>query len=303
MIQRIKKPMTAFLFVSLLLHLVTYISLSISRLQTPERKPDLVEVEYQTPEEAKEQAQKREQLKRKREAPREQIVEQQKQLNDEKNDSRFLSAFNQKVIQETRADRSGAFKNTAQGGQPDEGQKDGEKKDTETPEKQVRKNKESGELPDLKDLSPKFSLSPGPKAPKQDENGDPSQTDDYIKDVKSGLQTLLSTREFVYYSYYNRIKESLRQHWEPNVKEKVKIIYRQGRTIASAKDRVTQLLVTLDAQGELIDVEVISHSGVDDLDKAAVEAFRAAAPFPNPPKGMVEKDGKIKIRWDFVLES
>jgi TonB family protein len=87
------------------------------------------------------------------------------------------------------------------------------------------------------------------------------------------------------------------------VREKVKIIYRQGRSIASAKDRVTQVLVTLDSKGELIKVDILSPSGVEALDAAAVEAFRAAAPFPNPPKGMVEPDGTIKIRWDFVLEA
>src|SRR5262249_31648839 len=135
------------------------------------------------------------------------------------------------------------------------------------------------------------------------EKGNPSQSDDYLKDVQTGMQTLLSTREFVYYTYYARIKESLRQHWEPTVREKVKIIYRQGRTIASAKDRVTQVLVTLNSQGELIRVEVLSQSGVEALDAAAVEAFKEAAPFPNPPKGMVEPDGTIKIRWDFVLEA
>ena len=79
--------------------------------------------------------------------------------------------------------------------------------------------------------------------------------------------------------------------------------YRQGRTIASAKDRVTQVLVTLNPEGELVKVEVLTQSGVMDLDSAAVEAFRQAAPFPNPPKGMVEADGTIKIRWDFVLEA
>jgi len=41
--------------------------------------------------------------------------------------------------------------------------------------------------------------------------------------VNTGMQTLLSTREFVYYSYYARIKEAIRQHWEPNVREKVKL--------------------------------------------------------------------------------
>src|SRR5690606_20044794 len=131
----------------------------------------------------------------------------------------------------------------------------------------------------------------------------PSQSDDHLKQVKSGLQTLLSTREFVYYSYYKRIKDQIRQHWEPGVREKVKIIYKQGRNIASAKDRVTQLLVTLDRDGTLIRVDVLGPSGVIDLDAAAVEAFESAAPFPNPPDGIVEADGTIKIRWDFVLEA
>src|SRR6185312_2095784 len=102
--------------------------------------------------------------------------------------------------------------------------------------------------------------------------------------------------------YYARIKEAIRQHWEPDVRERVKIIYRQGRSIASAKDRVTQVLVILNAKGELLKIQILSQSGVIDLDNAAVDAFREASPFPNPPKGMIESDGTIKIRWDFVLE-
>jgi protein TonB len=48
---------------------------------------------------------------------------------------------------------------------------------------------------------------------------------------------------------------------------------------------------------------VVGPSGLTDLDDAAVEAFRAAAPFPNPPNGIVEGDGLIRIRWDFILEA
>ena len=50
-------------------------------------------------------------------------------------------------------------------------------------------------------------------------------------------------------------------------------------------------------------VQVLEDSGLRDLDEAAVDAFREAAPFPNPPQGIVEKDGTVKIRWDFVLEA
>src|SRR5690606_36598685 len=144
-----------------------------------------------------------------------------------------------------------------------------------------------GELPSLKKLTPSFqanhvskNLGDGPSDLAQ------SQSDDHLKNVKSGLQTLRSTREFVYYSYYSRIKDQIRQHWEPSVREKVKVIYKQGRNIASARYRVTQVIVVLDKNGDLIRVDVLSNRGVVDIDEAAVEAFEHAAPFPNPPQGM-----------------
>ena len=78
---------------------------------------------------------------------------------------------------------------------------------------------------------------------------------------------------------------------------------RQGRSIASNTDRITKIVIILDGQGTLQRVQVIGPSGLLDLDDAAVEAFRAAAPFPNPPKGIIESDGTVKIRWDFILEA
>lgn len=306
LIQKLKKPTAVFLLLSLFVHFTVFTAFKIVDLtQTPE-VPDVVEIDYMGAEELTPPQEEAPSERRKADKKlRDQIVEQQKQINDEKpEDARFLSAFNQKVIKQTRAERNGAFNNTAQGGQPDEGRKDGDKnaenmEESEPQERQL----EPGELPSLKDLSPKFALTPGPKAPQMDENGNPSQTDDHLKDVQTGMQTLLSTREFVYYAYYNRIKQALRNHWEPNVRERVKIIYRQGRSIASARDRITQVLVTLNSKGELVKVEVLTQSGVESLDGAAVDAFRQAAPFPNPPKGMVESDGTVKIRWDFVLEA
>jgi TonB family protein len=299
--RKYKKPIAVFLLLSLLVHFGIMVEFLIVKVKPVPPRVQPVEVQYIAPPEPAPVK------KVKSAAPKlqttDQIVEQKDKINDEVDpNTRFLSMTNQKVIKQTKAERSGKFVNTAQGGKPDEGKKDGDKqqkKDTEA----KTKPREPGELPDLKDLSPKFSMTPGPKAPDSQKNGDPSQSDDYLKDVNTGMQTLLSTREFVYYSYYARIKEAIRQHWEPNVREKVKIIYRQGRSIASAKDRVTQVLVTLNDKGELIKVEILTQSGIEQLDNAAVEAFKAASPFPNPPKGMVEPDGTIKIRWDFVLEA
>ena len=131
----------------------------------------------------------------------------------------------------------------------------------------------------------------------------PSQSDDYLENISLGAQTLLKTREFVYYSYYNRIKQKLRQHWEPKIQEKARRVFRRGRGLAGVSDRITRLVIILNRSGELMRIQVRSSSGYMDLDEAAIEAFRAAAPFPNPPKGIIGKTGEVKIHWDFVLET
>lgn len=134
--------------------------------------------------------------------------------------------------------------------------------------------------------------------------GDESTATDKLQNVEQTLKTALNTKEYKYYGYYQRIKTQLNQWWQPEVKEKVSRLMTQGRTIASdSNNKVTKLIIVLNDAGTLVKVQVIGESGVRDLDEAAVEAFRQAAPFPNPPKGMVENDGTIRIRWDFVVES
>ncbi len=281
MLKKKLKPIAIFLGISVLAHFFFALSLILTPTDS-QMATENIEVSYLDETEAANEIAKIRRAK--------QIVDQDVRLNDEKDEkAKYLGAFDQKVLEETKAERSGELKNTAGGGK--------------TPEKS-REKEIAGELPSLKKLTPSFqSKHESPFQGEGPNEGEASQTDDHLENVKSGLQTLLSTREFVYFSYYSRIKRQIRQHWEPGVREKVKIIYKQGRNIASAKDRVTQVLVTLDKDGSLIKVEVLSPSGVHDLDAAAIEAFEAAAPFPNPPKGIIEGDGTIKIRWDFVLEA
>lgn len=279
MFKRKIKPIAIFLGLSLLVHFGFVVSVWISTLSGPSTPTkEIVEVDYTDFSELVKKVDGR------------QVVEQKNQINDEVDEkAKYLSAFDQKVLEETQAKNTGAFQNTAGGGKTPEPKKD---------------KVDKGELPSLKKLTPSFQASHTSKNLGDGPNDlARSASDDHLKEVKSGLQTLLSTREFVYYNYYSRIKDQIRKQWEPGVREKVKIIYKQGRNIASARDRVTQVLVILNSEGELIRVEVLSHSGVLDLDEAAVEAFEAAAPFPNPPEGMIEKDGTIKIRWDFILEA
>jgi protein TonB len=65
----------------------------------------------------------------------------------------------------------------------------------------------------------------------------------------------------------------------------------------------TKVLVVLNPSGEITKVQVVSESGTQDLDDAAVSAFNEAGPFPNPPKGIVNTSGLIEIPWEFILRT
>jgi TonB family protein len=239
-----------------------------------------------------------------------QIVEQdEKRLNEDEPDKEaYLGRHTQRVVKETRAANHGDFKNRSGEGKPKTNpvkQAEQAEKPQEKQAKQRSKVSATGALPTLGDLKPTFK----PSYQRQFEDipsgkgGETSATNDHLKDKHVGIETMLNSREFVYYTYYQRIRSQLRQYWEPSIRERVKKIFAQGRTIASTKDHITQVVIVLDKAGSLIKVQVVNESGVSDLDEAAVDAFRAAEPFPNPPKGMVEADGTIKIRWDFILEA
>lgn len=126
---------------------------------------------------------------------------------------------------------------------------------------------------------------------------------DFVKGVRESERTALNTKEFVYYGYYQRIRERLDRAWVPILREKLLRMYRTGRRLASDMDHTTRLIVILNARGEITRVNVLSESGTLDLDDAAVKAFNRAGPFPNPPKGIADASGEIQIPWNFILKN
>lgn len=225
-----------------------------------------------------------------------QIVSQDEKSANEKEPEKadYLSGKNNKVEKQTVAKNKGEFKNVQQ-------QSKGQNTD-------LNHGANSSAKPlQVKNLFPSYHEDGIYKKMLENQQsgggGQQSQTDDHIKGVAEGYQTMLNAKEFRYYTYYNRIRRQLSQFWEPKVKEKMTYLIRSGRNIASSQERTTKLLIVLNSSGTLIKVQVLGDSGIQDLDDAAIEAFRAAAPFPNPPKGIVENDGTVKIRWDFILES
>ncbi len=120
-----------------------------------------------------------------------------------------------------------------------------------------------------------------------------------LDDVELGNGTYLNTREWKYSSFFNRIKQYVGMHWDPNT-----VVRTRDPTgeIFLYKDRYTVVAVTLDQQGLLKSISVDKSCGVEFLDAEAMQAFRRAQPFPNPPPGLQNDHGEIRFTFGFYLE-
>lgn len=123
---------------------------------------------------------------------------------------------------------------------------------------------------------------------------------DAVEDVEEGDNTLLDTHRWKYASFFNRLRDDIAQFWDP-------IPLLQARDPDGRKNgtktRRTRLLIILNADGSLHKVSIKRSSNVDYLDEEAIRAVRSAAPFPNPPQGMLDPDdGKLHVPFGFIIE-
>lgn len=125
----------------------------------------------------------------------------------------------------------------------------------------------------------------------------------YIQGVKPGEVTALNTKEFVFFSYFERVRRQLDQAWQPIVKQNIGRIVKGGRQLASNADFITRTLVTMNERGEILRIQLLEQSGTEDLDQAAIDALNKAGPYPNPPRGLIDSSGAVHIRWDFILKT
>jgi TonB family protein len=123
-----------------------------------------------------------------------------------------------------------------------------------------------------------------------------SGTQDHLRDVDEGDETALNAKRWVHATFFNRVKEQVRNHWK--VAEEYQRRDPTG-SIYGTQDRLTQVHVQLRPDGSLAKIMVIQPCGVDFLDDTAVEAFKEAQPFPNPPRQLVGRQNPGLIDFDF----
>ena len=120
-----------------------------------------------------------------------------------------------------------------------------------------------------------------------------------LGELDPAAENLLNTKRTKYASFFNRVRNAVAQHWHPEVIHAARDPH--GK-IYGNKTRTTRLRISLNQDGSVHRIWVDRPSGVDYLDEEAIRSVRAAAPFTNPPKQLVDAEtGYIDFSFNFIL--
>ena len=108
-------------------------------------------------------------------------------------------------------------------------------------------------------------------------------------DEERANEVALNTKEYLYNGYIQRIRRLVNFYWQQNLDNLPRSVH-LSRTSYS-----TTVLPVLDGLGALESIDVVEESGSTPLDNAVLRAFRVAGPFPNPPEGLIEDDGRVYL--------
>ncbi len=120
------------------------------------------------------------------------------------------------------------------------------------------------------------------------------------KNVDIGAFTALNTDRHLFYSFYSRIEDMIRPPWEDVVSSEARRLNATNpfRPKGGWSSRID---VILNPDGRLVRVALLKSSGIKGFDNAAISAFQKADFFPHPPKGMINEDGVIVLKYLFTV--
>lgn len=139
------------------------------------------------------------------------------------------------------------------------------------------------------------ATNPGPMADKLGTDGmfDPT------KQLEEGDRNLLNRRETRYWAFFDRVKRQIEREWSPQAEYRRRDPY---GNVYGVKDRWTTAEVILNTNGSIRKLQIIKSSGLDFYDDEAIRAINAAAPFANPPEGLMDESGLVRFTFGFYFE-
>ena len=118
----------------------------------------------------------------------------------------------------------------------------------------------------------------------------------YLEGLEEGEKTQLNTREFLYSSYFTRIKRQISSHWDPQ-----KAFQEMTKKNSSPRhDMIAEVTITIDRAGNLRGLDIAKSSGEEAWDQESLHSIRSAAPFRNPPPEMFGKNDLYTFNFGFI---
>ena len=121
-------------------------------------------------------------------------------------------------------------------------------------------------------------------------------------DMQTGHAVNLNTDADIYASFYNRVTDLFYIRWA----QKLDLIWSRLSDETKRKlvgnNWATDVEIILDSTGHYQQGLVMKKSGFTPFDSAAIFGFKDANYFPNPPKGKVDPDGHIRLKYRIFIQ-
>lgn len=121
------------------------------------------------------------------------------------------------------------------------------------------------------------------------------------QEIASGTTTNLNTDSNIYATFYNRVEDLFYFRWVQRIDAVFSRLSVETKQNLAGQVWKTDIEVWLTSKGEYHKSFVMKPSGFQNFDNAVVFAFENARFFPNPPKGKIDSDGFVRLRYRFNL--
>lgn len=284
-------PVIRAVFLSLLFHILLVLGLSLMASNLNMKRPEVTEIDIVSPQE---QANK---PKVEKQIVSQAFMPDKIKAQDDDTLAKYLSQEKQRVKKESQADLSGPTQNRqGQARQDNPAQAPGKSSKSDQARKaQQRDLAREG----FKTWDPSRELKEMNQNSGGGSSGASTNSDYLPNSVSVGSFTALNTDRFTFYTFYARVNELVRFRWESRVGAAIESFDRGMVLNLGNRSWNTAVEFLLSPDGKLVSAKIMKPSGVKQFDQAAVNAFREAGIFPNPPQEMVQEDGLIHLNFGF----
>ena len=119
---------------------------------------------------------------------------------------------------------------------------------------------------------------------------------DFFPDVKIGGKTYLNTAAFPDVQYFTQLKRIFRMRFNPS--PPLRRHFAGNRVVVGQVS--VSMAVSVSPDGRLKELFVVKSSGIPGYDEEALRTIRESAPFSAPPQKVMDKDGVLRMHWNFI---